>query len=119
MIEEYQFGKIRVLNKDYYYDVLINQKGEVFRWQRKESHIIDLEDLEKALKSNPKIVIIGTGELGVAKLTERAKKELEKRGIQLIIDITPKAVKAFNIFAREFKEQKRNQGFVGLFHLTC
>jgi len=115
MIEEYRFGYIKILGKSYNYDVEVRWTGEVLSWWRKESHIIDLEDIQRALSQKPELIIVGTGAYGVAKLTERAKQEIEKREIELIVDRTGKAVKTFNIIL-EKEKQKR---VIGLFHLTC
>jgi len=115
MIEEYRFGYIKILGKSYSHDVEVRWTGEVLSWWRKESHIIDLEDIQRALSQKPELIIVGTGAYGVAKLTERAKQEIEKREIELIVDRTGKAVKTFNIIL-EKEKQKR---VIGLFHLTC
>ena len=115
MIEEYRFGYIKILGKSYSHDVEVRWTGEVLSWWRKESHIIDLEDIQRALSQKPELIIVGTGAYGVAKLTERAKQEIEKREIELIVDRTEAAVKTFNIIL-EKEKQKR---VIGLFHLTC
>lgn len=120
MIEEYSFGHIKILGKDYTHDVEVRWSGEVLEWWRKESHVIDLEDIKGALEQNPEIIVLGTGAYGVAKISERAKREIEKRGIQIIIDKTDQAVKTFNIILEESKEETGKQKrVIGLFHLTC
>ena len=49
-----------------------------------------------------------------------AKKEIESRGIELIIDITEEAIKTFNIINEESKKEEGEQKkVIGLFHLTC
>ena len=66
MIQEYRFGLIVIDGKTYNYDVEVRWTGNVLSWQRKESHVIDVEDAERAIEQNPEIVIIGTGESGLA-----------------------------------------------------
>ena len=111
MIEEYKFGSITILGKTYEYDVEVRWTGEVLKWWRKESHVIDVEDLKRAIDQNPETIIIGTGYSGLAKVTEKAQKFITEKGIKLIIDKTEEATKAFNIL----KEER----VIGLFHLTC
>ena len=117
-IEEYHFGFITIDGKDYTHDVEIRWTGEILDWWRRESHVIDVEDVKKALEQNPEVVIIGTGESGLARVTEEAKKEIEGKGIKLIIDITEEAVKALNVIDKESEEGKKTK-VIGLLHLTC
>ncbi len=120
MIEEYKFGSIVIDGKTYEYDVEVRWTGEVLKWWRGESHVVDIEDVEKAIDQNPDLIIIGTGESGLAKVTERTKEEILSKGIGLIVDKTEEAVKTFNIQKRESEEEEgRQKKVVGLFHLTC
>lgn len=131
MIEEYKFGLIIVEGKKYTHDVevrwilpeknsLREQECEVLKWWRKEGHIFDLENIQRALDQKPDLIVFGTGAYGAAKVSERAKKEIENRDIQLIIDKTEEAVKTFNIILRESKKEiGKQKKVVGLFHLAC
>lgn len=120
MIEEYRFGSINIDGKTYQHDIGINWLGEVFDWPRSESHIINIEDIIDALEQGPETIVIGTGEQGKAQVTELAKREIEARGIELVIDKTEQATRTFNIRKEEsFKEEGRQERVIGLFHLTC
>jgi len=120
MIEEYKFGSITIDGKKYNHDVEIRWSGEVLEWWRKESHVIDIEDIQRAFEQKPEIIIFGTGAYGVAKITERAKRAIEEKGVQLIIDRTGEAVKTFNTICKESeKETGKQKRVIGLFHLTC
>jgi len=134
MIEEYRFGSIVIDGQTYNYDVEVRwtpkeshskrdptgQAGEVLKWWRKESHIIDIEDVRRAIEQDPELIIIGTGEAGVAKVTEAAKEAIKSKGIELIIDLTEEATKTFNIINEESEEEEGEQKkAIGLFHLTC
>lgn len=120
MIEEYKFGSITIDGKTYEHDVEVRWTGEVLKWWRGESHVIDIEDVKRAIEQNPELIIIGTGETRLAKATDKAKTEILSRGIGLIIDKTEEAVKTFNIQKEESKEEERKQKkVIGLFHLTC
>jgi len=120
VIEEYHFGSIIIDGKTYNQDVEVRWTGEVLKWWRGESHVIDVEDVKRAVEQNPETIIIGTGESGVARVTEEAQKEIKSRGIELIIDLTEEATKTFNIIKEESKEEEGKQRkVIGLFHLTC
>lgn len=120
MIENYHFGSITIDGKTYNHDVEVRWTGEVFSWWRKESHTIDFEDLKRAIAKNPETIIIGTGQSGVAKVTEKTKEEIKSKGIELIIDTTEQAIKTFNIIKKESEEEEgRQKRVIGLFHLTC
>ena len=125
MITEYHFGSITIEGKTYNYDVEVRwtpkeslrdptgQTCEVLKWWRGESHVVDVEDIKRAVGENPEIIVIGTGESGMAKVTNQAKEEIISKGIGLIIEKTGQAIKSFN------REEEKKRRVIGLFHLTC
>jgi len=113
MIENYEFGKIKISGKTYHVDVEVRWAGEVLNWWRKEGHTVDCEDVERALKENPEVIVVGTGAYGVCEVTENCEKFIKERKIELIIENTEKATKKFNEFLKASKK------VIGLFHLTC
>ena len=113
MIDQYSFGSITIDGKTYNYDIEIRSTGEILSWQRKQGHIISFDDIERAIRENPEIIVIGTGYSGVAEVDEEIKKELPIRKINLIIEKTTDAVEIFNSLIKE------NKKVIGLFHLTC
>jgi len=120
MIQEYRFGSITIDGRIYNYDVEVRWTGEVLTWQRKESHIIEAGDVERAVKANPEIIVIGTGASGVAMVTKEAQEFIKEKGIELIIDKTEEATKTFNIINEESEEEEGvKRKIIGLFHLTC
>ena len=120
MIEDYQFGFITVDGETYNHDVQVFWTGQVFDWWRKESHVVDVEDVIDMVEQNPESIVIGTGEDGMAKVTDSAKKFIEARGIKLFIDPTEQAIKTFNIRKEDSQEENgKPEKVIGLFHLTC
>lgn len=120
MIEAYHFGSITIDGKNYNHDVEVRWTGQVLEWWRQESHIIDVKDVERAVAEGPETIIIGTGESGVARVTENAENFIKEKGIELIIDKTGEATKTFNIIKEESEEEEGEQRkAIGLFHLTC
>lgn len=120
MIEEYHFGSITIDGKTYTHDVEVRWTDEVLVWERKESHVIDVEAVRRAVEQNPETIVIGTGEAGVARVTEEAQEFIQEKGIKLIVDWTEQATKTFNIRKEESEEEEgRPEKVIGLFHLTC
>ena len=120
MVEEYYFGSITIDGKIYTEDVEVRWDGEVLAWQREESHVIDVEAVKSAVEQGPEVIVIGTGESGMAKVTEEAQNFIKEKGIELIIDKTEEATKTFNIIREESLEEDGKQAkVIGLFHLTC
>ncbi len=114
MIEEYHFGSITIDGKTYNHDVEVHSDGQVLKWWRKKSHLIEVEDIKRAIAKNPAVIVIGTGEAGVAQVSEEVKKFIKEKGIELIIDVTQQAINVFNLRKKETQEK-----IIGLFHLTC
>lgn len=109
MIDSYEFGKIVIDGKEYDHDVIISSDG-VDSWWRKESHSVVVEDVKDAIKKKPKTIIFGTGDPGDMKVPENTKQELEKLGIEVIVEPTKKACETFN---------KLSGQAIAALHLTC
>ena len=111
IINSTSFGKITIDDKTYNEDVKILPLGKVLkRWGPKGSHVICPEEFDEILKEKPSAIVVGTGYHEIAKLEPEAKKQIETKGIKLIVESTPKAIISFN---------NLNRKKAGLFHLTC
>ncbi|MDO8639446.1 MAG: MTH938/NDUFAF3 family protein [bacterium] len=120
MIEEYKFGYIIIDERTHDQDVEVRWTDDVLAWRRKDSHIIDVEDIRRAAEQNPDTIVIGTGESGIAMITDEAQDFIRARGIELVIDRTEEAAKTFNVINDEsFEEDGKQNKVIGLFHLTC
>jgi len=125
MIESYHFGSITINGKTYHYDVEAHSNGKILSWSREESHIIDIKDIKRAVEENPKIIIIGTGEAGIAEVTNEAQKFIKEKNIELIIKKTNEATEIFNSCQKSQARLpaqaglRRQEKVIGLFHLTC
>jgi len=113
MIDHYQFGSITINGQKYDFDVEVRLNKEVLRWQREESHIFNLKDVERAMRENPEIIVFGTGAYGLARLSKEVQDFLKNKGVEIIIGKTAEAVESFNNLIKEKKKA------IGLFHLTC
>jgi len=119
MIEEYKFGIITIDGKNYDRDVQTDWNGEVLEWCKKDSHLVTAEDVRGAVDKNPESIVIGTGEEGMAVVSEEAKIFIREKGIELLVDKTEEAVKTFNILKEDsLEEEGKQERVVGLFHLT-
>jgi hypothetical protein len=112
MIENYKFGEIQISGKKYNFDVEIRWTGEVLNWSRKEEGAVNSGDLERALRENPEVIIIGTGVYGFCGVKKDCQDFIREKGIELIVETTERAVEKFN---DAIKQSKR---VIGLFHLT-
>ncbi|MEM2909197.1 MAG: MTH938/NDUFAF3 family protein [Candidatus Bilamarchaeaceae archaeon] len=111
MIEKYDFGVIVINGKEYKKDVLLFEDKVFPNWWRKEGHHLYLADLEKILKLNPTILVIGTGYSGVMVVDNEVGQYCKEEGIKLIMEKTGEAVKAYNSML--------GKSVAGALHLTC
>ncbi len=110
-INSTSFGSIIIDGKAYEDDVIIFADGTVKkRGLQKGTHVVCLEETEPLFKEKPKVIVIGTGQSGVAEVEPEVSEKAKKLGIKIIEAPTPIAIKKFN----NIKEKK-----AGLFHLTC
>jgi hypothetical protein len=120
MIEEYHFGSITINDQVYEHDVEVYSEDKVLEWRRKESHLVDIDDVKRAVEEDPEVIIIGTGHSGMVKVSQETKDFIEEKRIELLVDNTNGAVKAFNMIREESEEkEEKSRKVVGLFHLTC
>ena len=112
MIESYSFGHIRIDGSEYRSDVIIYPDRVDSSWWRREGHRLYSEDIAEVLRLEPDVLVVGTGDTGRMKVTDEVREETERRGIELIVSDTHRAVEAYNELAGE-KE------VVAALHLTC
>ncbi len=111
MINNYNFGKIAINNQNFTSDVMILPSGKIISWWRKTGHNVVNEDMEKIYAAEPSVIILGTGQMGVMKVSEEVRKYCKEHNIKLVVEPTDTAVKLFNSEPAESKA-------AGL-HLTC
>ena len=109
IINSTSFRSITIDGKTYNHDVWIFVDKTIKR--RDRNHEFTLEEFNIITKGNPEIVVIGTGQYGVVKITEEVIKAAKEKNIALIYDKTPNTIKKFN----ELKDKK----IAAAFHTTC
>jgi len=112
IIAHYSFGKIVIDGRTYTSDVIIYPGRVDDTWWRKEGHRLQAEDLTAVVEAGPEAVVIGTGNLGLMKVSAEAKAYLQSRGIEVHPARTGRAVDLFNTL----QDRKRT---VACLHLTC
>jgi len=110
-IDSTQFGNV-VIDGEKYSQVLIIGDSVVERDDVKlqeiygTSHKIGEWEVQELLKEDPEIIVIGTGQNGAMKI------DLKLEGVEIISDITPKAIEIFN-------KKSKNKKVNALIHTTC
>lgn len=115
-IEKFSFGSIQIDGETYEHDVVIDQ-GEIKKRKKKPSKKFRDKFGHTPLSIEEKIpwkcrqLIIGNGFSGALPVMDAVKRNAEKRGVELIILPTPKALERLN------KESTGDTNAV--IHVTC
>lgn len=112
MIDSYSFGEIVINGTKYTSDVIIYPDKVDDSWWRQRGHLLQKEDLKDVIEYNPKVLIVGTGDDGLMKVSDDTKQFLKSKGIEFISEKTEKACDIYNSL-----KEKRN--VVAALHLTC
>ncbi len=116
-IDKTNFGSITIAGEKYSHDVLIRLSGKVEKRKKKlskeifgTSHIISLAEADYVYEEGASWIIIGTGQLGKAKLSDEAAEFFKQKNCQIIALTTPEAIQYWN---------QAKGSVIGLFHVTC
>lgn len=109
-IDEYIFGSFVVDGKRHDSDIKIIN-NEVKPWHNHHLSVEDLKDIALA-KPKPSIVVIGTGNAGILKITKEVTDFLKNNGFRFFIDKTPEACRIYNKFIKV-------DNVAAVLHSTC
>jgi hypothetical protein len=116
-IDSTEFGSITIDGETYDHDVVIRLSGKVKKRKKKlskqalgTSHIISLEEAMAVYEDGAEIFVFGTGQEGVARLSDEAAAFLSEKGCEVKAVRTPDAVNFWN---------NAKGKVIGLFHITC
>jgi len=112
MIDSYRFGRIVIHGRVYTSDVIIYPDRVEAHWWRKEGHRLSPEDIEEVLVRKPEVLIVGTGDVGLMRISSAVEDRLKATGIALRAERTGKACALFN-------ELSGHRSVVAALHLTC
>jgi hypothetical protein len=94
-------------------DVIIFPDGGILSpWWRKQGHVLATDDLHELLITGPKIIICGTGAMGVMRPAAGLKEYLAESAIEFIVQRSSEAVETYN-------QASGTKRVGGCFHLTC
>ncbi|HOK30071.1 MAG TPA: MTH938/NDUFAF3 family protein [bacterium] len=111
-IEHYEFGKITIDGISYFSDIIIYPDHIEDEWWREEGHELHTVDIMEIVETKPKVLIVGTGAYGMLRVLPEAEKYLKDNNIQLIAELTGRAVEIYNQTGDKSK-------VVCALHLTC
>lgn len=112
MINEHKFGFFRINNKPYYGDIKILDK-KVKTWDNREHHDLNLNQIKDLLEINPNVIIIGTGNSGLLKMSTEAQAAVLSKRIELFAGKNTDAIQKYN------EAISKNKKIAALFHATC
>lgn len=113
MIDSYHFGEMWIEGIRYRNDLAILPSRIESNWRRTRGHQLQMEDIKSFLDEIGEFVVIGTGRIGMMKVSDDIINELEKQGITVIVKPTSEAWKQFNAL------HNADMTVTGMFHLTC
>ena len=116
-IDSTGFGFITINGETFEHDVIIRLSGEIVKRKKKlskkvygTSHTLSLAEAEYVYEDGCEMLIVGTGQQGILKLSPEAAAFFEQQGCKVILKPTPKAIRKFNAATGPK---------IGLFHVTC
>lgn len=116
-IDKTKFGTIIISGTKYDNDVIIRLGGRVEKRKKKlskaiygTSHIISLDEAKYVYEEGAERLIVGTGQSGMAKLSDEAAEYLKDKGCRADLQPTPEAIQLWN---------EAKGAVIALFHVTC
>jgi hypothetical protein len=106
-----------VEEEEFRHDIFITLNGKIKKRKKKlskeiygTSHTISLAEIEHLFEEETEGILIGSGQYGVAVLSEEAADYLREKRCEVIVLPTPQAI---------LKWQGLKGKWIGLFHITC
>jgi|UniRef100_A0A7C5ER41 hypothetical protein len=111
-IESYSFGQIVIDGVTYRQDLLI-WPGHIKKdWWRRESHLLQLEDVAEALEAEPEVLVVGMGNPGRMQVDPALALHLRNKHIHLVAVPTQEACRLINAMSGKRR-------LAAALHLTC
>ena len=109
-------GKVKYGDEILDEDFIVSTFGEVFPRAHEDEHLVTREELERSIDDRTKIIVIGTGEYDIVKVSKDAKDYCKEHGIKLIAKPTQKAIQEYN---KLMKKKGRKPGVTAIIHVSC
>ena len=111
-IDTYEYGLVQIDGQTFKSDVLIWPGRIKSDWWRKESHLLQLDDVVEALASAPQVLVVGQGDPGRLQVDPALAAHLRNKGVDLMVFPTKEAVQVIN-------ELSPRRLVAAALHLTC
>ncbi len=116
-VNSFEFGSIVIDDKQYDYDVVVLPDGTVREREAAKAkfgeHAIKRSEIEELVKTNPEIMIVGTGTDGLASMSKDTQGYARKAKLNLVVLPSSEAIQKLN---QLLDERKR---VAALIHITC
>lgn len=109
-------GKVKYGDEILDEDFIVSTFGEVFPRAYTEEHLVTREELESSIDDRTKIIVIGTGEYDIVKVSKDARDYCKEHKIKLIVKPTQKAIEEYNKLMRK---KGRKPGVTAIIHVSC
>ncbi len=116
-IEATRFGSITIDGQEIENDVILRLDGAIKKRKKKlskriygTSYTISLDEARHIYEDGAELLIVGTGQHDLVRLSDEAQAYLEKHNCRTELAATPEAIGVWN-------EAKGK--VIGLFHVTC
>jgi hypothetical protein len=113
IINSIRFGSIVVDGKTYdeYENYIVSYDGEITGIHTSQRHLFGKPELEIILKKNPEMIIIGTGDSDLLKVSDEVRSICKQKSIKLVETISKKSIIEFN--------NNLDKKVVAFIHVTC
>ena len=111
-IDSYDFGHIVIDGSPYRQDLLIWPGNIKSDWWRRESHLLQVDDLAEALVAAPEVLVVGMGNPGRMQVDQTLAAFLKDKGIELVAVPTKEACRLINALTGKRR-------LAAALHLTC
>ncbi len=110
---EYSFGHLRWQGRSYRKDVIIRGDTVLSPWVREHGHRLKFRDLAEIMDRPPRILVIGTGQMGAMEVPDKVLNKLAEAGVDGRPMPTDKALEHFVGLRVQGKD------VAAALHLTC
>lgn len=109
-------GRVKYGSDVYDKDFVVSTFQEVFPRDYDDEHLITDEELERSVDDKTKIIMIGTGDYGVVRISKEARSYCKKNKIKLMTKPTPTLIKEYN---KKMKRKGRKPNVTAIIHVKC
>jgi hypothetical protein len=113
MIDSFAFGSMVIDGINYHSDLIVFPDGRVRgSWRRIQGHVLSQQDIEVLVKTEPTVIVAGSGVNGLMKPEPGLEDFLTEKNIRFVIGPNHQAVQWYN-------DMYERQKVGACFHLTC